>query len=326
MLAGDVGGTNLRLGLFRGDPESLEPVVVEVVPTRGSANLAALAHSFLERHGAAPSAAAFGVASPVLANRAEGASLPWPVDARELARAFGIERVALLNDLQANAHGLAALQKADLSVLNVGAPDPNGSRVLISAGTGLGMALIHPYNGEFLPVPSEGGHAAFAPRNELEIELLRWLSARQGRVVNEDLVSGRGLVNLYQFLRDTKRGVEPDWLAKRLSSGDAAAVIAQTALEGSCALSSKALDLFVDLYGAIAGDAALSMFATGGVYIGGGIAPKILPRIVERFMAAFTNKGRVSPLVGAMPVSVVLDDRAALLGAALAAAISARRR
>jgi len=261
--------------------------------------------------------ACFGIAGPVQQGRVVTPNLPWVVDAQQLGRGLGVSRVKLINDLEANAYGIAALTPGDLVTLNHGAPGAQGNLAVISVGTGLGEAGLF-WNGKsHLPFACEGGHADFAPRNHLEADLLLHLVGRFEHVSFERVLSGPGLRVIYEFLRDTKRGEEPAWLAEELSQGDSSAAISQAALEGRSELCTQALDLFVSFYGAEAGNLALKTMATGGVYVGGGVAPRILNRLQSPlFMAAFTAKGRMRPLLEAMPVHVIMKDTTALFGAA----------
>jgi len=240
------------------------------------------------------------------------------VDADQLATLFGFDAVTLVNDLEANAFGLVALEAKDFAVLNEGAPESEGNTAIISAGTGLGEAGLH-FEGKMRrPFASEGGHADFAPRNELEIELLRYLIPQFHHVSYERVLSGPGLLNIYTFLRDTGRGEEAAWLADEMQEADPSAVITRAALEGKSELCMRALDLFVSIYGAEAGNLALKVNATGGVFLGGGIAPRIIDKLKSpAFMEAFTAKGRMRPLLEAVPVRVILNDTTALVGAAL---------
>jgi glucokinase len=267
-------------------------------------------------------AACFGLPGAVLNGQVSTPNLPWVVDAGHLAGEVGLGRVELINDLFANAHGIALLQDSDFVVLNPGTPSAAGSRALISAGTGLGEAGLLAEAGGYRPFPSEGGHADFAPRNELEIELLRHLLGRFGRVSYERVLSGPGLFNIYQFLRDTGRGEEPAWLAEQIAQGDPSAAITKSGLEGKAEISVQALDIFVSIYGAEAGNLALKIVATGGMFIGGGIAPKIVSKLkAPAFMDAFSEKGRMSPLLRDIPVRVITNDKTALLGAGRVAAL-----
>jgi glucokinase len=262
-------------------------------------------------------AACFGVAGPVRHGRSDTTNLPWDVDARELARALHIRSVGLLNDLEAHAYGIALLAPADFVTLNQGAPDASGNAAVIAAGTGLGEAGLYWDGQQYLPFAGEGGHASFAPSDPLQIELLRFLCHEFGHVSWERVLSGPGLHNIYRFLRDTGRGEEPDWLSHKMQQDDPSAVISQAALADTSPLCRQALDLFVVLYGAEAGNLALKLMATAGVYIGGGIAPKIIRKLTDStFMAAFVAKGRLKPLLQQIPVRIIMNDKVALQGAA----------
>lgn len=324
ILAGDIGGTNTRLAFYEGTPERLTPVALEVFPNRGENDLESIALKFLAKHHMSADAACFGVAGAVRDGVVQTTNLPWTVSARQISKELRIEEVQLVNDLEANAHGIALLEETDFVVLNAGSQHPTGNRALISAGTGLGEAgLLAENDGTYRPFASEGGHADFAPRNDLEIELLRYLLGRFERISYERVLSGPGLDNIYQFLRDTGRGGVPPWLAEQMAQGDPSAVIAKSALEGTSEICVQALDIFVSIYGAEAGNLALKVLATGGMFVGGGIAPKILRKLSSSaFMKAFHAKGRVSPLLKDIPVRVITNDKTALLGAGRVAAIA----
>jgi glucokinase len=324
ILAGDTGGTSTRLALFELREGVLHRVVSEVVRSREAGSLEEAVTRFSARHRGEVTEACFGIPGPVRDGRAEALNLPWVVEARALARALGLQHVWLINDLEANAYGIAALEPGDLAVLNAGTPDPSGNMAVISAGTGLGEAGLAWDGQRHTPFPSEGGHADFAPADELQIELLRFLMAEHGHVSVERVLSGPGLHNIYRFLRDTGRSEEPPWLREEVTRGDAPALISRLGLEGRDPLCVRALDLFVAVYGAEAGNLSLKVMATRGVYLGGGIAPKIIERLRKPgFMEAFVAKGRMRALLEAVPVRVILNDQAALLGAARCAAIRA---
>ena len=332
ILAADIGGTNTRLALFEGSPAKLVPVATEVFSSPAHKGPEEILRKFLVSHREPIEAAGFGIAGPVVNGRSETPNLPWVVESAAIADELGIGSVVLLNDLEANAHGIALLGADDFATLSAGsatetAPYPPGNRALISAGTGLGEAGMIAEEGEYRPFASEGGHADFAPRNETEIELLRYLLARFDRVSYERVLSGPGLYNIYQFFRDTGRAEEPLWLKERIAHGDPSAAIAGEALKSSVELCVLALDQFVSIYGAEAGNLALKSMATGGVYVGGGIAPKILTKLQEPiFMKAFVAKGRISKLLEAIPVHVILNDRTALMGAGRAAMLPQAQR
>ena len=321
ILAGDIGGTNTRLAFVEERDGRLAPRIEATFPSREHASLEAVLRKFLAANPHPVSCAAFGIAGPVRHGRCDATNIPWVVDSVLLAKELGLERVGLINDLEANAWGLAALEETDFAVLNEGAPDAQGNAAIVSAGTGLGQAGLYWDGATHRPFATEGGHADFAPRNRLEAELLEYLLKQFSRVSYERVVSGPGLLNVYRFLRDTGRGEEPAWLAERMRQQDPSAVISQAALGRESELCAQALDLFVTLYGAEAGNVALKLLATGGVYLGGGIAPKILPKLQDPiFLNAFTAKGRLKPLMQAIPVRVILNDLAALLGSARFAA------
>lgn len=323
ILAGDIGGTNTRLAFFEGTPDRLNPLVIEVFPSPQFKGPAEIVRKFLATHQQKVDTACFGLPGAVVDGHVETPNLPWVVDARHLAAELGLERVELINDLYANAHGIALLADSDFVVLNTGSPSADGNRALISAGTGLGEAGLLAEAGGYRPFPSEGGHADFAPRNELEIELLRYLMARFEHVSFERVLSGPGLHNIYQFLRDTRRAEEPAWLADQIAHGDPAAAIAKSALANTAPISVQALDVFVSIYGAEAGNLALKVVATGGTFVGGGIAPKIIAKLSgPAFMKAFSAKGRVSALLSEIPVRVITNDKTALLGAGRVAALA----
>jgi glucokinase len=319
LLAGDVGGTHTRLGLFRPEAGSLTRLGERDFASREYAGLEDLAADFVAAHRQATIAcAAFGVAGPVRNGRSEATNLPWVVDANILADRLEIPEVALLNDLEANAYGIAALGEADFVVVSPGNGHGIGNSGVISPGTGLGEAGLYWDGEQHRPFPSEGGHGDFAPRNDLEIELLRHLLNQFAHVSYERVLSGPGLVNLYRFFRDTGRAAEPPWLLEEMERNSPPVAISQAALEGKSELCRMALDMFISILGAEAGNLALKMMATGGIYIGGGIAPKIAQRLTGRnFVDAFLDKGRMRPVLEAVPVHVVMNDRTALLGAAL---------
>ena len=246
----------------------------------------------------------------------------WLIDGASLAREAGVENASVINDLVANAYGVAALEPRDLLTLNEGNPNPRANAGVISAGTGLGEAGLYFDGHTRRPFATEGGHADFAPADDLQIELLRFLRAEFGRVSVERVLSGGGLYNIYRFLRDTHRGEEPQWLAEEIKNGDAAAAITRAAIEKKSALCSATLEVFVSVYGTEAGNLALRLMANGGIYIGGGIAAKIATLLADpAFMRAFSAKGRMSEIVRQIPVGVILNDSTALLGAARAAAL-----
>lgn len=316
ILAGDVGGTTTRLAILRAAARELAVLAHRDFASRDHGSFAAIVRAFVAGAGQRPERACFGIAGPVRAGRVQTPNLPWLVDGAELAGILKLAEVSLINDLQANAFGIPLLSPGDFTILNPGQPDPVGTMAVISAGTGLGETITIWDGTVHRPLPSEGGHADFAPRTELEAELLRYLRAEFGRVSYERVLSGPGLINLYRFLRDRRRLPETAAVTAALAQGDAAAAISRAALDESCPLCIATLALFVSLYGAEAGNLALRGLATGGVYLGGGIAPKIIP-LLQRpaFMQAFTAKGRLSELLETIPVRVIRNEQTALLGA-----------
>jgi glucokinase len=319
IVAADVGGTKTRLALFdrgtlrfdqRHDSAAFGGFDMVLARFLAAARAALGAEITVER-------ACIGVAGPVIEGRVKVTNLAWELDARALEREFRIDRIELVNDFVASAHGIDALGAGSLATVQAGAPIAGAPRVLIGAGTGLGVAYVVPDRGEPRVVPSEGGHAAFAPADEEQAALWRFLHARHGRVEAEHVVSGPGLARIYEHLREV--GGHPVSLAleRDLAEGDAAPAIVRHALEHGDPLANHALDLFVACYGAVAGDHALSVVARGGVYVAGGLAPKILPRLASGgFLTAFNAKGAFSDLARSMPVHIVLDERLGLLGAA----------
>lgn len=323
ILAGDVGGTKTNVALFEvvdGVPRLVRSAKFRSAEFPG---LAALISAFLsEARDLKIDAACFGVPGPVLENRASTPNLAWEIDGGLVSREAGV-RVLLINDLVATAEGVSLLTSDEVVVLQPGMPDVpghEGNRALIAAGTGLGIALLPRVGDRWVPVPSEGGHADFAPRNEEEIGLLRYLRERFGRVSAERVLSGPGLFNVYSYLRDVHHAPENPAVREALGRGeDPAKVIGQAGLatDAPCGLCARALGIFAAVYGAVAGNLALTGTATGGIWLGGGIAPKILPRLTDGlFMQTFEAKGRFTPFLERVPVRVILNDKTAVLGAA----------
>jgi len=325
VLAGDIGGTKCNLGLFEVAGGVPHPLRSAKYPSAAYPGLAPLLEEFLGADAGEVRAACFGVPGPVLENRTSTPNLAWELDGGALSPLVGGHAVVLINDLVATAEGVPLLRQDELATLHPGGPGAAGAGnlALIAAGTGLGMALLPRVAGAWVPVPSEGGHMDFAPRNEDEAGLLFYLrEALQGRVSVERVVSGPGLFNIYQYLRDRTGLPETPAVREKLERGeDPARVIGEATLADSCDLCSRAVGMFVSAYGAAAGNLALVGTATGGVYLGGGIAPKLLPRLQDgAFLRAFFDKGRFRAFLEAVPVRVILNDRAALLGAARHAA------
>jgi glucokinase len=310
-----VGGTHARLALFGDDRR--QPAALEVYPSADHRGLVEILGRFRDQHPDEVVAATVGVAGPVSDGRTEAMNLAWPVDSRELAGALSLPEadVSVVNDLEANAWGIPALAAEDVVALNDAAGEPHGNLALISAGTGLGQAFVTPGPNGPIVHASEGGHADFAPNGELESDLRDWLGREGDHVSYERVCSGMGILNIHAFLRQRSPDAEPKWLAKdREREGGKA--ITRAGLERSDPVASEALDLMVSIYGAQAGNLALTVMATGGVYLGGGIAPRILPRLGEGgFMRAFMAKGRLTELLERIPVRVILNELTALIGA-----------
>ncbi len=316
ILAGDVGGTKVHLALFDFTNGELTHARDHQYPAKDYSGLEEIVREFVA--GEEIAAACFGVPGPVREGRLRLTNLPWTLDSRELAAHLKIDYVFLINDLQANGYGIAELAPDQIYTLSEGDARQLGNRALISAGTGLGEAFMIWDGHNYVPYPSEGGHSDFAPRNEDEIDLLRFLRQKyNGRISFERVVSGQGLTNVYEFLREVRGIEEPPWLAERLAAEDPNAVITELALAARSEICEKATDLFVSAYGAEAGNLALKILSLGGLYVGGGIAPRILEKLKDgTFMKAFTDKGRLSQLLINTPVRVILEQRTALMGAA----------
>jgi glucokinase len=317
ILAGDIGGTKVNLALFEAEERGVVLKALDTFRSNDYPSLDAMGQAFLARHKEKIEYACFGIAGPIKRGRAQLTNLSWVIDAAEVTRALGLSQVWLINDLEANAYGIAGLTAEDFVQLNRGEEDAAGSIAIIAAGTGLGEAGVLWDGKRHLVIPSEGGHADFAPRTDLDVELLKHLRARLGQVSWESVLSGPGLLDIYQFLRDTGRGQEPGWLADEFKQTDPPAAITRAALDGKCDLCVQALDLFTTYYGSEAANLALKMLALGGVYVGGGIAPKIIKKLQDgSFLKAFVGAGRMKNLLSAMPVRVVMNDKTALIGAA----------
>ncbi|HEY2882559.1 MAG TPA: glucokinase, partial [Pirellulales bacterium] len=328
------GGTSTRLALFNVAAGQLALVAQNKFVSREHKGLDEIVVAFVAEQKAAIGSekiehAAFGIAGPIRDGKVHTPNLPWIIDVAQLASELNIPQIHLLNDLEANAHGIAALTPNDFVTLNAGRADPHGNAAIISAGTGLGEAGIYFDGKQLHPFACEGGHCDFAPHNPLETELLlhlkeKFVQASAGHVSFERVLSGPGLKNIYDFLLETGRGTQSPALTAAMAAGDASAAISKAALDGSCPVCVQAMDLFVGFYGAEAGNLALKIMATRGIYIGGGIAPKIIAKLQEpTFMSAFQDKGRLKPVLAAIPVRVIMNDHAALLGSARFAAVQA---
>jgi len=320
LLAGDIGGTKTFLGIFDPLPARPKPVVVREFATLDYAELGAMLSQFFRAESVDEGkidTACFGVAGPVVGDFAQLTNVPWHVDAHHIARRFGIRRAALLNDLQAMAYGVPVLTPPELHVLQEGEALRGGHMAVIAAGTGLGQAFLHNIDGRFVPSASEGGHADFAPRTEREVGLMQSLVERYGRAEVEHVISGPGLVNIYRF-------THPDdscTAVADLKAPDVPAAITRAARERTCPSCEEAFEIFIEAYGSEAGNLALRTVATGGVFVGGGIAPKVLPALTDaRFIRAFREKAPFEAMLGRVPVKVIVNPQLGLLGAAVYAA------
>lgn len=313
ILVGDIGGTKTLLAMA---PSGARPEAIVRYENRNYGRFEEVIADFLSRHPGTIDRACFGVAGPVVANRTQATNLPWVIDGAMLETNLGIPRVRLINDFFAVAAGIPELQADELVTLNPGQRDPEGPVAVLGAGTGLGEGFMVWSRDRYEIIPTEGGHTDFGPRNEQEIELLRYLLKRHPRVSYERILSGNGLIAVYEFLRDSAFAPESPEVTALMATEDPAAVVSRFGLEGKEPLCSRALDMFVSIYGSEAGNLALKILATGGVYVAGGIAPKIIQKLRgSRFIGAFTDKGRLSPLVASMPLHVVMNPNVGLLGA-----------
>ena len=316
ILAGDIGGTNARLALFDVRNGQFNLVTATIFPSRNYSGLDQIVTEFVTTSGVHPAQACFGVAGPVTNGEVETSNLPWKIQSRRLADELKINTALLINDLEATGWGVGALSADDLVALTQ-ISSTTGNQALIAAGTGLGEGGLYWDGSRHHVFASEGGHCDFAPADELQLELFGYLHARYGHVSYERVLSGPGLVNILEFLRDTGRGKVPGWLSAEMKVMDPAAAISAAAMDAKCPMSEQAMDIFVSIFGAEAGNLGLKIKATGGVFLAGGIAPKILAKLATPlFLDAFLSKGRLRHLMEVMPVNVIINDKLALLGAA----------
>jgi len=318
ILSGEIGATRTRLAAFETEGNSLRRVVEKLYMSQEHGGLSAIITDFIRTEGIPVQSACFGVAGPVKRGRSKISNLPWTIDAGELAKQLKLKAVGLINDLEAYAYGIDALDSTDFVTLNDGSGDEEGNRAVISARTGLGTAGLYWDGFRHHPFACEGGHADFAPRNSLEMELLAYLQKKYGRVSCERILSGPGIKNIYDFLRNANKLDEPQWLKEQMAAApDPPALISQLALEGKAAICDQTLSLFVSIYGAETGNCALNFLSTGGIFLGGSIAAKIVPKMKEPiFMQSFLDKGRMESLLKEMPVKIVLNDDSGIIGAA----------
>jgi glucokinase len=327
ILAGDIGGTNARLACFQPQNGHLRLVSERVFPSREHSELGEIVTQFLDDSKTRPDAACFGIAGPVRNGRVETSNLPWVIEQSRLAKQIHLPATLLINDLEASAWGIGALDAGDLVALNQVSEPVVGNQAVIAPGTGLGEAGLFWDGRRHHVFACEGGHTDFGPQGDLQIELVRFLRARFGHVSYERILSGPGLMNVYEFLRDRGCGTESAEFAAALKKGDPAAVISRAALDGTQSLAEQALELWIAVYGAEASNLALKVMATGGLFLAGGISPKILAKLAgPLFMQTFLDKGRLRSLVESIPVQVVTNDKAGLLGAARCAAVGSAQR
>ena len=317
ILAGDIGGTNSRLAVFEVLENRLKPRTIKTYPSKEYESLDDIIRLFTSEHPFPIDSACIAIAGPVTKGQVATTNLAWLIDANRLAGQLGLEQFGLINDLEAIGYGIHELNKEDVVVLGEGARDSTGNLAIIAAGTGLGQAGCYWDGVDHQPFACEGGHADFAPRNQIEVELLNYLLEKFDRVSYERILSGFGLFEIYKFLHHTGLGDEPGDLTQVIYQQAHPAPIVRAAIENRSETCRQALTLFVSIYGAEAGNLALKVMAMGGVYIGGGIAPKILPYLQgPQFMQSFTAKGRMRPLLESMPVRIILNEKTGLLGAA----------
>lgn len=320
ILAGDVGGSKTNLGIFGPGKKRPRPILVQTYSNRRLQNLESAIECFLKQRSVNTVAACFGVAGPISGGQTKLVNLPWQISENRLRQRFKWANVKLINDLTATAYAIPLLNSRELFPLNSIKIRYGHNRALVAPGTGLGQALILFHKGRYYPVASEGGHADFAPRNQDETELWMYLHRKYGHVSMERVLTGSGLNNIYSWLLDSGRFTEPEWLTRKMEKTDPARAISEGAIVNSVPVCEAALRMFVSILGAVAGNLALTGTAAGGVYLGGGIMTKILPKINKQvILKAFADKGRLKPYLETIPIRVILNDKAALIGAAYAA-------
>ena len=323
VLAGDIGGTKTNLGLFLSGKRRPVPKIIETYSSRTAPDLESIIDRFLDKHHASITGACLGIAGPVHNGRCKTTNLPWEVSETRIKRRFKWDRVRLINDLTATARAIPLLSSREMISINSAKVMGRRNKGLVAPGTGLGMALLIWNENGYIPIPSEGGHVDFGPNNELEARLWRYLHERFGHVSIERVLSGQGLFNIYSWLKASGRYHEPVWLAENIKAMDPPRAIAEAALDREQPLCGEALKVFISIFGAVAGNLALTGLTTGGIYLGGGISPKVLRKSNETiFMRAFADKGRFKDLLKKIPVRVIRNDKAALIGAAFCALTS----
>lgn len=319
ILAGDIGGTNARLAAFEMDGNRLQCVVEKIYPSKEHNGLPEIVADFVKTEGVPAQSACFGVAGPVRNGRSKISNLPWIIDSREVATQLRLRTVGLINDLEAFAYGIDALESKDFVTISEGSGDAEGNMAVVSAGSGLGEAGLYWDGFRHHPFACEGGHTEFAPKNDVEVELLQYLMRKYGHqhVSYERILSGPGVRNIYEFLRDTGKEEEPDWLKAQINTArDVPALISELALSKKAQICDRTLSIFVSVFGSEAGNCALKFMGTGGIHVAG-IASKIAAKLKEPgFMESFLDKGRMRSLLEAVPVKIVLNDDSGLIGAA----------
>ncbi len=318
ILAGEIGASHIRLGAFETEGNRLQCVVEKGYETNAHSGLEEILTQFVRTEGIPVHQASFGVAGPVRNGRSKISNLPWVIDSRELAKQLRVNSVGLLNDMEAFAYGIDALESKDFITLSEGSEDAEGNRAVISARTGLGVAGLYWDGFRHHPFACEGGHADFAPRDEVQVELLAYLRKKYGRISYERVLSGPGIKNIYDFLRDSKKAEEPAWLREQMeATPDGPALISQLAAQGKAEICERTMTIFVSVFGAETGNCALRYMTTGGIFIGGSIAAKNMKKMQDAvFMQAFFDKGRMEALLRDMPVRIIQNDDCGLLGAA----------
>src|ERR1700723_4367183 len=318
ILAREIGATRTRLAAFETEGNRLQSVVEKNYPSQQHDGLSGILADFIKTEGIPVHSACLGVAGPVRAGRSKISNLPWIIDAQEVAKQLRLTSVGLLNDLEAFAYGIDGLESKDFITLSEGSEAAEGNRAIISAKTGLGMAGLYWDGFRHHPFACEGGHADFAPRNDLQMELLAYLQKKYGRISCERILSGPGIKNIYDFLRDTNKADEPEWLRTQIRAApDPPALISRLALEGKAAICDQTLAIFVSIFGAQPGNCAQNIMSTGGIFIGGIIAAKIVPKMKDPvFLESFLDKGRMAAILKDMPVRIVVNDDCGMIGAA----------
>src|SRR5260221_1197132 len=316
ILAGEIGATRTRLAAFETEGNLLQCVVEKTYMSQQHDGLSSILADFIKTEGIPVHSACLGVAGPVRAGRSKISNLPWVIDAREVAKQLRLNSVGLLNDLEAYAYGIDGLESKDFITLSEGAEEAEGNRAVISAKTGLGMAGLYWDGFRHHPFACEGGHADFAPRDEIQTELLVYLQRKYGRISCERVLSGPGIRNIYDFLRDAHKAEEPEWLRTQMSAApDPPALISKLALKVNAPICDQTLSIFVSVFGAQAGNCALNFMSTGGIFIGGVIAAKIAPKMKDSlFLESFLDKGRMGTILKDMPVKIIVNDDSGMIG------------